>query len=80
MDRQSIKEQLLKIANARLETNIQDINENDKLIESLGLDSLNITTLIIEIEEHFHFEFSEDELLKITDAKSLLDMIEPKVN
>ncbi|MFT5387793.1 MAG: acyl carrier protein [Candidatus Omnitrophota bacterium] len=80
VDRQSIKEQLLGIVSKKLELSVSDINENDNLVVALGLDSLNITTLIIEIEEHFKFEFSEDDLLKISDAKSLFEIIEQKAN
>ncbi len=80
MDRQKIKVDLLNIANEKLDLRVTDIAEEDNIIEKLGLDSLNITTLIIEIEEHFAFEFEEEDLMKISDTKSVLDIIEQKIN
>lgn len=79
MIRPKIKTELIEIANQVLNLKLIDVNDDDNIIKVLGLDSINITSLIIEIEEHFEFEFSESELISLSDVKSLIDIVEQKI-
>ena len=44
----------------------EDITPSLKLVEDLGLDSLNIVELIVELEELFNIEIDESELDPVT--------------
>jgi acyl carrier protein len=68
-----IIEQLKTIIAERLDTNIkrEEITPDVSLLEDgLGLDSIMVVELVSAIEEHFGFEFGEDEL----DLKILADL------
>jgi acyl carrier protein len=60
-----IIEQLKTIIAERLDTNIkrEEITPDVSLLEDgLGLDSIMVVELVSSIEEHFSFQFEEDEL------------------
>ena len=62
---ESIIEQLKTIIAERLDTNIkrEEITPDVSLLEDgLGLDSIMVVELVSLIEEHFGFQFEEEEL------------------
>lgn len=78
-----IIEQLKTIIADRLDANIkrEELSPDVSLLEDgLGLDSIMIVELVSLIEEHFGFQFDEDELdLKIlTNLRTLATFVETK--
>ena len=59
-------------------TSIENLTEDDKLT-ALGLDSLDLVEAMIEIEEAFEIEFSNDEIAQIVYIKDVLNLIEQKI-
>lgn len=59
-------------------TSIENLTEEDKL-SALGLDSLDLVEAMIEIEEAFEIEFSNDEISQIVYIKDVLNLIEQKI-
>ena len=59
-------------------TTIENVKEDDEL-SALGLDSLDLVEAMIEIEEAFNIEFSNDEIAEIVYIKDVLRLIESKV-
>ena len=57
---------------------ISNLKEDDKLA-SLGLDSLDLAEVMIEIEDALGVEFSADDFQEISTLKSVLDLIEKKI-
>jgi acyl carrier protein len=47
-------------------------------LSSLGLDSLDKAELLINIEDEFHIEFTEEEMTKIKTVNDLLTLIHQK--
>ena len=74
MDRENIKEKLIKAAK---ETIGADLDENESLIES-GVDSLALVSLIVSIEYAFDVEFSDDDLQpeNLQTLSSLIELTE----
>ena len=58
-------------------TNVENIKESDKLTE-IGLDSLDLVELTLEIEEALNIHFNSDEILDLKTIKDLLNLIEKK--
>ncbi|MCR5184841.1 MAG: acyl carrier protein [Bacilli bacterium] len=58
-------------------TEIENIKESDKLTE-IGLDSLDLVELTLEIEEALNIHFSSDEILDLKTIKDLLNLIDKK--
>ena len=70
--KQKVKEIILK------RTNIENISEEDELV-ALGLDSLDLVEVMLEIEEAFNIEFANDEIAEIVYIKDVLNLIEKKI-
>ncbi len=57
---------------------VSKLKEDEKL-SSLGLDSLDLAEVMIEIEDTLGIEFSADDFQEISTLKSVLDLIEAKI-
>lgn len=56
---------------------ISSLKEDDNL-STLGLDSLDLVEVMIEIEEELGVEFTSDEISNLTTLKDVLNLIETK--
>ena len=71
-------EKLAKLASNQLEIDIADITP-DSTFESLGIDSLDVVEMIMDLETELGVELDlEDQ--KITTFQELADFIESKIN
>ena len=52
------------------------INDDSKIVEDLGADSLDTVELIMEFEEEFGIEIPDDDAEKITTVGSAVEYIE----
>lgn len=61
---------------------IKDITNETVLTSDLGFDSVQIISLIVELESNFDIEIEDDDLdiEKLTVYKSLLDLISKKLS
>ena len=71
-------EKLVSYASAQLEINADDITP-DTTFASLGIDSLDIVEMILDLETELGVEL-EMEDQKITTFQELADFIETKIN
>ena len=71
-------EKLAKYASRQLELDIDDITP-DSTFESLGIDSLDVVEMIMDLESELGVEL-EMEDQKISTFQELADFIESKVN
>ena len=58
---------------------IDKLKETDSLKE-LGLDSLDLVELMLEIEDAFNIEFSSEEIEKLETLKEVLELINKKIS
>ena len=77
MEDKQILEKLNEIVRKKVASG--DINLDSRLTD-LGLDSLDKAEILIDIEETFGFEFSEDEMEKIQTVNDLVTYIKQKSN
>ena len=59
-------------------TDISNV-KNDTLLTSLGLDSLDLVEIMLEIEDTLHIEFTSDEIINLTTVQSVIDLINQKM-
>lgn len=71
-----IKETVKKILSQRVD--VEKLKE-DAPLSSLGMDSLDLVEMSIEIEEAFGIEFTSEEIAGLTTLQSMLDLIERKI-
>lgn len=57
---------------------VSSLKEDDNLTV-LGLDSLDLVEVMLEIEEELHIEFSSDEIEELATLKDVLNLIETKL-
>ena len=57
---------------------ISNLKEEDSLRE-IGLDSLDLVEVMLEIEDALGIEFDSDEIGNLTTLKSVLDLINTKI-
>ena len=70
--RQTVSEILAK------RIDISNLKEEDNLKE-IGLDSLDLVEVMLEIEDALHIEFDSDEIAGLSTLKSVLDLINLKL-
>ena len=56
---------------------VSSLSEEDKLVD-LGLDSLDLVEVMIEIEEEVEVEFSSDEIAHLVTLKDVVDLVNSK--
>ena len=71
-------EKLVKYAAKQLEIDASDISP-DSTFESLGIDSLDIVEMIMDLESELGFELDMEDQ-KITTFQELADFVESKLN
>ena len=72
----NVKEEVGKVLAKRI--NIENLKEEDELT-ALGLDSLDLVEVMLEIEEVFGIEFSSEEIEECKHLKDVLDLINKKI-
>ena len=72
----NIKEEVSKVLAKRVD--VSSLKEDDNL-SALGLDSLDLVEVLLEIEEVFHIEFDSGEIEETKTLKDVLDLIQKKV-
>ena len=62
----------------KLGKEVYDVKESSSLRCDLGMDSLDITELGMEVEEQFKVGITDEELAKFKSVKSVVDIIASK--
>ena len=57
---------------------VSKLKEEDSLKE-IGLDSLDLVEVMLEIEEALNIEFDSEEIVNLTTLQSVLDLIATKI-
>ncbi|MBR2039689.1 MAG: acyl carrier protein [Phascolarctobacterium sp.] len=57
-------------------TEAESIQENDDLIEDLGISSMDILTLISYLEEEFNITITERMIRKVATVGDLVDLVQ----
>ena len=82
MDRQQIRAELEKILTIVDDQLLKRVQVQDETVirEGLGLDSLQLTELLFEIEERLGVKIADDEAMKLRTVGDLITLIESKLN
>ncbi len=59
---------------------LESLSEQTDLRNDLGIDSLDVVNIVIDIESHFNIEIENDSIKKMSTIKNCIDLIEEKVN
>ncbi len=75
MDRKEVFAAVSKILSDKLGVKESQINEDSKLIDDLGADSLDLVDLVMALEEKLGVKIDDDKLQKISTVKDVVDYI-----
>jgi acyl carrier protein len=79
-DRAFIRNTLVELLEADTGESYRDLKETDNLREGLGLDSVDVVTLVSQVERKFHIRLTHEELEKLVTVGDVLDLLEVKLN
>lgn len=72
----SVEEQVKKIIIEQLGVSAEEVKPEASFVEDLGADSLDLTELIMAMEEEFGIEISDDDAQKILKVQDAISFIE----
>ena len=78
--RDEIRETLLELFEAETGEPLESLSDDQHLAEQLGLDSVDMVSLIMQLERHFKIRLSHEELADAVHVGQLLDIVERKAN
>ena len=74
----SLEEKVKKIIANQLGVSADDVRPEASFVEDLGADSLDLTELIMAMEEEFDIEIADEDAQKLLKVKDALTYIENK--
>jgi acyl carrier protein len=79
-DRSFIRATLIELLEADTGESFKDVKDEDVLREGLGLDSVDVVSVVSQVERKFHIRLTHQELEKLVNVGDLLDLLEGKAN
>jgi acyl carrier protein len=79
-DRAFIRKTVVELLEADTGETFQDLKDTDNLREGLGLDSVDVVSVVSQVERKFHIRLSHEELEKLVTVGDVLDLLVVKLN
>lgn len=79
MDRTSLRQALLEILEDEKGEKVENLEDTVKLREEVGLDSVDVITMVMAIQTRFRIDLETAELQKISTVGDLLDLMQAKL-
>ena len=80
IDRATIRATLIELLEADTGESYRDLKDTDNLREGLGLDSVDVVSVISQVERKFHIRLSQDELMQFNTVGDVLDLLVIKID
>jgi len=78
-DRQTIRQTLIELLEADTGEKYADLEDGANLREGLGLDSVDVVSIVSQIERRFRIRLSQQELEKLVTVGDVLDLLQAKL-
>lgn len=75
MEREEIKSKLYEMMGELLEKPVDDIDEKSALMDELDISSLEIMTMIADLEEQFQITIPENDIRGMVTVSDIIDYI-----
>ena len=79
-DRAFIRSTLIELLEADTGEKYADLDEGANLREGLGLDSVDVVSIVSQVERRFHIRLTHQELEKLVTVGDVLNLLEAKLN
>jgi len=77
-DRDTIRQTLVELLEADTGEKYPDLDDNSNLREGLGLDSVDVVSIVSQIERRFRIRLTHEELEKLVTVADVLNLLETK--
>ena len=78
-DRQTIRQTLIDLVEADTGEKHANLDDNVNLREGLGLDSVDVVSIVSQIERRFRIRLTHEELQQLVTVANVLDLLEAKI-
>jgi acyl carrier protein len=78
MDRETLRQTLIELLEADTGEKYPDLDDATNLREGLGLDSVDVVSIVSQIERRFRIRLSQQELEKLATVADVLDLLSTK--
>lgn len=79
MAREDVVTALKEVLVDKLQVDADSVTDEANLFDDLGLDSIDLMTVVMAIEERFDIEVPDDELEDVTTISQAADLLSAKV-
>jgi acyl carrier protein len=79
-DRDRIRQTLVELIEADIGQKFEDLADDKGLRDELGLDSVDVVSIVSQIERRFRVRLSQQELEKLVKVGDLLDLLQSKLS
>ena len=80
MDRAAIRQTLIELVEADTGVKHADLADELNMREGLGLDSVDVVSIVSQVERRFHIRLTHQELEKLVTVGDVLNLLEIKLN
>ncbi len=78
-DRETLRRTLIELLEADTGEKYPDLPEGASLREGLGLDSVDVVSVVSQIERQFRIRLTHEELEKLVTVRDVLDLLQTKI-
>jgi len=78
-DRQFIRQTLVELLEADTGEKYPDLDEQVNMRDGLGLDSVDVVSIVSQIERRFRIRLTQQELEKLVTVGDILNLLESKI-
>jgi acyl carrier protein len=79
-DRNAIRNTLIEFLEADTGEKFPELQDSMDLREGLGLDSVDVVSIVSQIERRFHIRLTHQELEKLVTVNDVLELLEGKLS
>jgi acyl carrier protein len=78
-DRETLRRTLIELLEADTGEKYPDLQESANLRDGLGLDSVDVVSVVSQIERQFRIRLTHEELEKLVTVRDVLDLLQAKI-
>ncbi|OAI51798.1 hypothetical protein AYO44_04840 [Planctomycetaceae bacterium SCGC AG-212-F19] len=78
-DRNAIRQTLLELIEADTGQTYGSLDDQANLKEQLGLDSVDVVSIVMQVENRFRIRLGHEELQQVVTVGNLLDLMQAKL-
>lgn len=80
IERTELREILFELFEAETGEKMESLDDDQSLAQQLGLDSVDMVSLIMQLERRFKIRMTHEELFAAQEVGQLLDLVQRKVS